>query len=211
MKLSLYYPAKPWIVSQKWGISDPATYSRFGFTQHNGEDIALGEDKMIYAPAKGTIVKSGNQPNGGGIFIGFLLDDVYTFDDGVTSHVLIDFLHLDHIIGELNKSYGVGSVLAQADNTGFSTGPHTHIQIRRGEWNGNVFNVMDKNEANNSINPDLYWNGSYAVDQNPFSVMQRAIKNFQLSEGITDFAQQNDLSKIRFGNKTLQAAKKYYK
>ena len=222
MKLSLYYPAKPWKVNQKWGISDPKTYSQFGFTRHNGEDIALGVDKMIYAPFRGKIIVSGNQPNGGGIYIGFLSEDKYTFEDGVTSHVLLDFLHLDHVIGQVNVPYKVGDLLAKADNTGFSTGPHTHIQPRRGEWNGSYFVPTDKNDANGSFDPDLYWNGKYAVDQvttqpkpisaipEPFLKMQAAILNFQLSEGIKDF-QSSPLEKVKYGPATLKAANKYIK
>jgi len=164
MKLSLSYEVKPFKINQQWGVSNPSVYSRFGFTEHNGTDVALGNDSLVYAPAKGTIIKSSNHPTGGGIFIGFLLDDLYTFDDGVTCHVLVDYLHLEKVIALVGTSYEVGSVLAKADNTGFSTGPHTHIQYRRGEWNGNVFIQRDRNEANNSFDPTPFYNGYFAKD-----------------------------------------------
>jgi murein DD-endopeptidase MepM/ murein hydrolase activator NlpD len=73
-----------------------------------------------------------------------------------------------------------GDLLAIGDNTGFTTGPHCHTQWR-GEvdralpgpagvptyrlLNGEVWlQDADTNEANNSFDPTLFFNGKYAVD-----------------------------------------------
>lgn len=80
---SLYYPVKPWRITQKWGVFRPEVYSQFGFTKHNGVDVPLGEDKRVYAPFDGLTVKTGFQPNGGGTYIGFLSTETYRFPDGI--------------------------------------------------------------------------------------------------------------------------------
>lgn len=165
--LRLYYPAKPFRINQAWGIYNPA-YQQFGFSRHNGVDLALGIDKTLYAPVDGTIVRTGNQPTGGGIFLG-LMSDVKQFPDG-QCRVLIDLLHCDHLLVKDGDVVKAGDKLAVADNTGFSTGPHTHMQPRRvSYWNGKVGDALswtpaDKNDANDSFDPTPYWTGIHAQD-----------------------------------------------
>ena len=184
-KLELFYPAKPYRVTQGWGIFNPA-YQQFGFTRHNGEDFALGADAKLYAPIRGTVVKTGNQQSGGGIFLGIMSDDVY--DDG--ARVLIDLLHCQELLIKEGDHVEVGDVVAIADNTGFSTGPHTHGQYRRiVGWNGKIgdalsFSLVDTNDANNSFDPRPFWNGYYATDATKvtgilkriISLLQQALK-----------------------------------
>lgn len=215
MKLSLNYPVTTFKVNQEFGIYRPEVYSQFGFNRHNGIDIALGSDSMIYAPLDGQIIRIGNQPKGGGIFFGFLSDRTFTFDDGISSQVLIDFLHLDHIIGKITIAYKAGDLLAKADNTGFSTGSHTHMQFRRVRYDGKVVTTIDVNDANNSFDPKPYWNGTYpnsvqttqpvAVSALPvhFVAFQKALNDFQVKEGIKPF----DL----VGPATRRALNKYLK
>ena len=54
------------------------------------------------------------------------------------------------------------------------------------------------------------WSAEFSkTEETPFIKMMRAIKDFQLSEGIKDFANETDMRKIKVGNKTLNAIKKY--
>ena len=178
------YPVKPWLQTQAWGVANPA-YEKFGFSRHNGTDIALGFDKLIRAPFAGTVIRAATpangqwQPNGGGIFVSVLSDEQFTFDDGMSCYVLADFLHCDHLLVTEGQHVTLGVPLAVADNTGFSTGPHTHIQLRRetklpapagaassyrllseSVWLQDV----DKNDANNSFDPTPYYTKTYAID-----------------------------------------------
>lgn len=164
MQPSFYYPIKPYQLNQGWGVKNPI-YEQFGFSAHNGIDYAIGIGKLVCAPFAGTIYQTGNQPNGGGIYFGFLSDDTFTFPDGVKARVLMDFLHLEKIIGKVGVPYGVGDELAIQDNTGFSTGPHTHIQPRRVRYDGKRLTFIDKNDANGSFDPTPYWNGKYSLDE----------------------------------------------
>jgi len=167
-----YYPAKPYRVNQAWGILNPI-YERFGWSRHNGTDIALGTDKRLYAPFDGTIVRTGNQPTGGGVFLGLMSKDEFLFKDGRTARVLLDMLHCEELLCVEGQETKTGELLAIGDNTGFSTGDHTHLQPRRvKKWNGKSGNnlawtALDKNDANGSFDIGLYWNGKYASDLIP--------------------------------------------
>lgn len=163
MKFTLHYPAKPYKLNQAWGIYS-VIYKQFGFSLHNGLDIALGHDKKIRAPIDGQVVKVGYQPNGGGVFFGLISKEFYEFGDGKVCQVLLDFLHLEKTLCVEGKDYEAGDVLAIADNTGFSSGMHTHIQARRVSWDGISIQTIDQNQANNSFDLVPYFTGEYAED-----------------------------------------------
>jgi murein DD-endopeptidase MepM/ murein hydrolase activator NlpD len=179
MRFTFPWPAKPWRVSQEWGIFNPA-YQRFGFTRHNGIDIALGNDKLVRSPFAGTVIRAATlengewQPNGGGIFISVISDREYDFDDGQSAYVLVDFLHCERIIVQHSEKVLLGTVLAIGGNTGFSTGPHTHVQLRRcrvvpgGDFliNEKKYHLewLDQNDANGSFDPTPYLTSTYAED-----------------------------------------------
>lgn len=163
-KLELWYPTKPYIKTQAWGVHRPDVYSQFGFTDHNGEDFALGSPPELRSPFDCEVVRIGNQPKGGGIFVGIISQQEYDFDDGIKCRVLIDFLHCKEIKVNVGDKLKVGDLLAIANNTGFSTGPHTHGQYRRVNWDGIKITTIDTNNANNSFDPNPYWNGFFAVD-----------------------------------------------
>ena len=175
-KLELYYPVSPHKTNQAWGIYNPS-YQQFGFARHNGIDLNLVNGQPIYAPLDATVVRVGNQPNGGGIFIG-LLSGVCDFSDGKQAQVLIDFLHCKEIVAKEGSEVKTGDMIALGDNTGFSTGPHTHMQCRRVvNVNGTLVNV-DTNDANNSFDHSLYWNGYYATDKPILLKIISLLQNF---------------------------------
>jgi murein DD-endopeptidase MepM/ murein hydrolase activator NlpD len=178
MKFSPNFPVKPLKLNQPWGTFDPKDYAQFGFDRHNGVDAAIAADSLVRAPFNGSVYQNGNQPNGGGIYCGFLSDDTFDFEafdcvtpEGVTIHfpamqarVLMDFLHLRSISAQPAHEYKAGDVLAIQDNTGFTTGPHTHIQPRRVSYDGKTITFLDSNDAHGSFDPTSFWNGTYAED-----------------------------------------------
>jgi murein DD-endopeptidase MepM/ murein hydrolase activator NlpD len=181
MRFTFPYPVKPWLQTQAHGIYNPA-YHRFGFDRHNGNDVALGRDRLIRAPFPGKIVRVATkenglwQPAGGGVYIGLLSKLAYEFDDGVVSNVLADFLHCEQLLRGEREDVLLGTVLAVADNTGFSTGPHTHIQLRRCSVNPDgTWTFIDQNDANGSFDPTPYFTGTYAKDIAYPSWFQRLI------------------------------------
>lgn len=184
MRFPFPYPVNPWSVTQPWGVYDPR-YKQFGFTAHNGVDCRLGADRTIYAPHAGTVVRAYTkenglwQPAGGGVFLTTLTDEQYDFDDGQKCYVLEDFLHCERLLVKDGDHVEVGQAIAIADNTGFSTGPHTHIQLRRevmqpytGQPGLSPFRIrgndyalfdVDKNNANNSFDPAPYYSLTYVI------------------------------------------------
>lgn len=163
MYTQFYYPVKPWTITQRWGVHAPGVYSRFGFSDHNGIDVRLGRNKLIYAPFDGVVYRTGYQPEGGGLYISILSDEKCNVITG-EGLVLLDALHCEKLYLRPGQRVEVGDILARADNTGFSTGPHTHFQFRRVDYNGSKITVLDTNNANGSFDPTPNFNLMYAED-----------------------------------------------
>lgn len=149
-KPDIFYPIKPHHVNQPWGTYDPKDYSQFGFTRHNGLDLALAPDHKISAPFDGQIIRVATkengqwQPNGGGVFVSLLSAPcafsafTNTTPDGKiiqlaagTYRILVDFLHCQSISVTEGQQVKAGDLLAMGNNTGSTTGPHCHTQWRR--------------------------------------------------------------------------------
>lgn len=156
--IEIFKPIKPWIVTRAWGVYDPL-YEKFGFSLHNGIDVRI-VDKVTRAkaPFDCSIFKIGNQPAGGGLFVGLLSRFEYQFPDGIRCRILVDFLHLHSVLAQAGQNLGVGDDVAICDNTGAaSTGPHSHSQWRRVFYDGISLTNVDKNSANNSFDPTPYF------------------------------------------------------
>lgn len=176
MKPVFYWPIKPYVINQAWGVYN-TIYQQFGFTRHNGLDLQLAPTGEIYAPFDFTVARRAFQPNGGGIFVGIMSEPiafpaftcltpdkkVISFSSG-TYRVLADFLHCKEIRVIEGQKGKAGDLLAIGDNTGFSTGPHCHWQMRRVSWDGKVITTVDVNDANNSFDPTQFYNKIYAAD-----------------------------------------------
>lgn len=161
-RLALCYEAQPWVVTQKWGVKDRA-YERFGFTHHNGTDIKHGYNSRLRAPFSYAVVGTMYQAEGGGNVLSIVSEGQFEAPDGQPAHVRIDYLHLSRYL-KVQGSGGTGDLLCLAGNTGYSTGPHTHIQHRwvrriKGRWVD-----VEKNDANNSFDPTPFYTGEFAVD-----------------------------------------------
>ena len=185
LKPQYYFPVKPHIITRYWGelVIDPITklsiYLRFGFKLHNGVDVLPAKvDKIYRYPWNGTgkVVKTGYQPNGGGIFVGLISNENFEFPDGKVSLILTDALHAEKILVKVGDIVNTGDALIIQDSTGFSTGNHTHGQYRRETWDGIAFSDVDRNEANNSFDPMVYAVGKFAVDELILSKQLQAIK-----------------------------------
>lgn len=168
-RLSLAYEVKPYRVNQGWGVHRPDVYRQFGFDNHNGVDIAPGNGKEVRAPFPYEVYRVLWQPNGGGNVLSIISQQMYDGPDRKPAYVLIDFMHLDKVLktpSGTDYKGSTGDLLAIADNTGFSTGPHTHMQyrwVRKKEGKDGWFDV-ESNGANNSFNPEDYRSGDYAED-----------------------------------------------
>jgi hypothetical protein len=169
----LYFPAKPFSPTQAWGIKNPA-YEQFGFSRHNGEDFRLGKDKKLYWPLEDCIVYDVAFGTATGWRIKANSQDEYTFADGKKAFLNVIMMHMESMSPvAVGTTLNVGDYCGIPDNTGFSTGPHTHFMLRRIDKDGKL---IDKNDADNSIDPHLYWTGICAVDYNSILSLYGRIK-----------------------------------
>ncbi|WKC75987.1 M23 family metallopeptidase [Borreliella valaisiana] len=117
------------------------------YTMHNGIDYApfKRENTPIFAAGKGKIVFARNRELTGNTIIIQHLPGVFTI-----------YLHLSKLeIGE-NKIVSAGEYIGNTGNTGLSTGPHLHFEVR---INGIAINpdfllngmLIDKNKIINNI------------------------------------------------------------
>ena len=109
-------PADGWISSQFGYRVSPFTNRR---ESHKGIDIANHIGTPILATAKGRITFTGNKGSMG---------KVMTIDHG---HGLVTrFAHLDKILKKKGESVKRGDTIALMGNSGRSTGPHVHYEVR---------------------------------------------------------------------------------
>jgi murein DD-endopeptidase MepM/ murein hydrolase activator NlpD len=230
-RLSLYYPVRPHVVNRPWGFYSPQEYLPFGFTRHNGVDLNLVDGQSIFAPLEAEVVNIGNEPAGGGIFVSLLSSSQYIFDDGggdsnsnsnsnsdggsdkgTPTFVLLDFFHCQEIKVNIGDHVAIGQLIALGDNTGVTTGSHTHMQPRRESvvpapvgatinayrFMGSevCFTDFEKNDANNSFDPAPYWNGTYADEYNPGAVAE-------LEEKVSDLTRVRDGLVAELQKKTI--------
>lgn len=157
----LYYPVKPWKTTQQWGIYNPA-YLQFGFSKHNGIDVQQGDDQTVYCPIQNLhIYFAGWGDSTGWCVKGYTTDD-YVFPDGVTAKLDVIVMHGETLLCKTNDFLQPGDKMMISDNTGFSTGPHVHFMCRR--LDPKNLQILDTNDANNSIDPAPYFTGYFASD-----------------------------------------------
>ncbi len=161
MEFSLSYPVRPHAVSRGWGVTD-SQYQKFGFTRHNGIDIPLAEGTEIRAPFEGTVTLVGNQPKGSGIFLCFLSKEKYDFPDGKRARVELTLMHLSETLIEEGARVSAGQAIAKGGHTGLSATSHVHISPKRVKFGILGYRDLDRNDADNTFDPEPYWDGSYA-------------------------------------------------
>jgi len=158
-KLELFYPAKPYKITQAFGINNPS-YLQFGFSQHNGIDFLIDADGMANAMCDGVVYEVGFNA-GAGTYVRYKTN-VPVEVEGRTAHVAFMYMHAEKALVKVGQQVTPMTPLIIADNTGFSTGPHTHISAY----------LIDSKNAKMALDPKSdhcfdfakYYNGYHAVD-----------------------------------------------
>ncbi|MBC7098002.1 M23 family metallopeptidase [Candidatus Bipolaricaulota bacterium] len=98
----------------------PRTHPIYGTPDfHTGIDLAVPEGTQVHAAAPGTVTWAGTR---GGYGLLVILDH----GDGYSTY----YGHLSQIIVHVGQFVEVGQVIGFSGNTGLSTGPHLHFEIR---------------------------------------------------------------------------------
>ena len=110
------WPARGWVTSDFAVRLDPYTAER---VMHEGLDIAAGVGTPVYAPADGSVVFAGVEGGYGKVLV---LDHGY----GLKTR----YGHLSEIDVKVGEKVHRGDLIAAIGNTGRSTGPHLHYEVR---------------------------------------------------------------------------------
>jgi murein DD-endopeptidase MepM/ murein hydrolase activator NlpD len=110
------WPTRGWVTSDFGTRIDPYTAER---KMHQGMDIATPHGQTVYTPSDGTVVFLGSEGGYGKVLV---IDHGY----GVKTR----YGHLSEINVHLGARVKRGERVASVGNTGRSTGPHLHYEVR---------------------------------------------------------------------------------
>lgn len=110
------WPTRGWVTSDFGTRIDPYTAER---KMHQGMDIASPHGQMVYTPSDGTVVFLGTEGGYGKVLV---IDHGY----GVKTR----YGHLSEVNVRLGDRVKRGDKVAAVGNTGRSTGPHLHYEVR---------------------------------------------------------------------------------
>lgn len=185
--LQIYWPYKPYVITQHWGVANPAYAEQFNdptFVLHNGVDANIGKvdpytdlpysEYPVYCPVAGFTVKSVDfTPTGGGNELWLISNEpVVMFEK--TCYAYMPLCHAKKILVKPGYQPELGELLMIADNTGFSTGIHTHMGLYRMSYMNASLLKLDQNEAEGSFDPELFFANEYAVDQATTSALVKS-------------------------------------
>jgi hypothetical protein len=172
-KLEIDYPFKPFIITQRWGVPNPAYALHFedpDFGEHNGTDATAHFNTYdgkrmtewpVYCPVEGFYVERVQYvPNGGGHEIWLRSSTLLQIGDRQCYARLI-LCHAKKVLVKAGYEPARGELIMIADNTGFSTGPHTHIGLYRIDRQGRK---LDTNKATGSYDPARCFTNDHAID-----------------------------------------------
>ncbi len=119
MNIALRLPLDPpYTVTQAFG-ENPEAYARFGQSGHNGLDFAIPEGTPVMAAADGIVDRAMFDPGGYGNY-------VRVYHGGYSTL----YGHLSRASVTIGNKVKAGDVIGYSGNTGNSTGPHLHFELR---------------------------------------------------------------------------------
>ncbi|MFE7106361.1 M23 family metallopeptidase [Streptomyces sp. NPDC057575] len=104
--------------------------------KHSGQDFAVPIGTKVEAAHSGTVVKAG--PNGGGDGPAYGNAVVIKHANGTYSQ----YAHLSQIQVRIGEAVKTGEAIALSGNTGNSSGPHLHFEIRHTADYGSAVNPV---------------------------------------------------------------------
>lgn len=171
-KLSVWMPVKPLIVSQAFGIFNPA-YKQFGFTKHNGLDMVVSDGQIAYAMVEGYVIDTGFNSGAGNYAKIETLKEVEA--EGRTGTVCFMYMHAKEVLVRKGMVVQPGDPIMRCDSTGFSTGHHLHVSAFFIDAKEKKMRVGNK-DTDYCFDWTLYWNKFYAQDAQKVLLILEQIK-----------------------------------
>lgn len=163
----IFYPLKPYILTQQFGENLTPLYKEMGMLGHNGWDMVGSTGQMIRAAHDGIVTFTG-EDGSGGLGVVVRAEEEFEYKDG-TAYFKTIYWHC--LPGSFKVKPGdkvkVGDELAECDTTGKANGAHLHFglkPIQQGEEDWQWFNIEQSAGYFGAIDPAPYWNGEYAED-----------------------------------------------
>ena len=137
------------------------------YRPHYGTDFTAPIGTKVYAPANGTVLKTSYQRGGAGYYI------IIKHAGGYSTV----YMHLSKALVRTGQQVSQGQVIALSGNTGGSTGPHLHYEVR---INGRAVDAMrvDLPGGSSRESVSIDWNASkeFAKDVGSYkSQLSRAV------------------------------------
>lgn len=111
-------PLKTLFTTSKYGYRiHPITGK---WKKHTGIDYRAAMDSKVFASRAGKVLEAGREPGYGNMI---MLGHRHTYETV--------YGHLDKILVKKNDTVEEGQVIGYSGNTGISTGPHLHFEIRK--------------------------------------------------------------------------------
>jgi hypothetical protein len=98
---------------------NPQVYARFGLAGHNGLDFGVPPGTPVRAAADGAVQYTGDQPQGYGLHVRLAHEGFITL-----------YAHLERLAVQAGQAVAAGELIGWSGNSGFSSGPHLHFEVR---------------------------------------------------------------------------------
>lgn len=174
MKLSSPWPSDRTINSRSpygWRVHPITGKRKF----HHGVDVAMPIGTPLTAPADGVVVHKGSGGSGGYTLIVKHADNLFTvyYHLSKPSHLLV------------GSRFEHGEVICHSGNTGASTGPHLHWEVRKSRRWGNTLDPVPFLQGAPSVAPPaLKVDGR--LGRNTWKAFQLFLKAEGFYKGVAD-------------------------
>ena len=107
-------------ITQRWGENPGSGYVCMPDGSHNGVDFGVPEGTAVYAAAAGQVTHADMDNTGYGLHVRIQHDGFMTV-----------YAHLRSIAVARGQRVAAGARIGESGNTGRSTGPHLHFEVRK--------------------------------------------------------------------------------
>lgn len=167
MRLKLQPPLKDIFITQSFGQNATDLYAKLGLKGHNGLDLRAVDGTPVYSSHDGRVTYAGYD-GAGGLTIVIRTEQEFEDINGKPSYWKTIFCHLkkDTLKVTGGQQVKAGQHIADADNTGASTGSHLHFGLKpiyRGEEDWIWENADVNNGYRGATDPTPYFDSSIDV------------------------------------------------